>query len=342
MPLTRMRLRTDSNFGFAESPYVPEQCARLQLRTESALGMPASPYIHSQWAGAALGAGMPGGGYGTHLVAPPAMLVVNSPVAPATLRPTLTEPAPGCPPLEVCLAAALSPLVQQIRLDSLVAAPSHWPAGASLLQAPAYVAAPYAQPVPAVTLQSLVYGGGGSASAPPRHVAAAPSAAPRVAAQGRVAQPVVLAAPNAGRTTAMLRNLPDGFTRNALLHLLDTEGFAGKYDFAYLPVDFHTLQGLKHAFVNMTSPAEADRLRSHLEGFTNWSLPSDSACAVAWNDRQQGLPALVERYRNSPVMHDTVPDECKPVIVVGGRRAMFPPPTQKIKAPKILKGKGYA
>jgi len=141
------------------------------------------------------------------------------------------------------------------------------------------------------------------------------------------------------RTTVMLRNLPDGFTRDALLHLLDSEGFSGKYDFAYLPVDFDTLSGLNHAFVNLISPAEAERLREHLEGFSGWAAKSDNLCAVAWNDRQQGLPALVERYRNSPVMHETVPDECKPVIILSGRRAQFPPPSQKIKAPKILKGK---
>jgi len=141
------------------------------------------------------------------------------------------------------------------------------------------------------------------------------------------------------RTTVMLRNLPDGFTREGLLHLLDSEGFAGKYDFAYLPVDFDTLTGLNHAFVNLVSPAEAERLREHLEGFSGWAVQSDNVCSVAWNDRQQGLPALVERYRNSPVMHETVPDACKPVIILSGRRAQFPPPTQKIKAPKILKGK---
>jgi len=148
------------------------------------------------------------------------------------------------------------------------------------------------------------------------------------------------AAPERHRTTVMLRDLPDGFTRAALLRLLDSQGFQGKYDFAYLPVDFDTLQGLKHAFVNLVTSEDADALRERLEGFSCWEVPSESACRVAWNDRQQGLMALVERYRNSPVMHENVPDEAKPVIVIGGRRAQFPPPTQKIKAPKILKGRG--
>lgn len=140
------------------------------------------------------------------------------------------------------------------------------------------------------------------------------------------------------RTTVMLRNLPDGFTREMLLSLLDSEGFEGCYDFAYLPVDFGTLRSLRHAFVNLLSPEDAERLRQHLDGFKHWKPPCDSVLSVAWNDKQQGLNVLVERYRNSPVMHEAVPDECKPLILEKGRRSHFPPATQKIKPPKSLKG----
>lgn len=140
-------------------------------------------------------------------------------------------------------------------------------------------------------------------------------------------------------TTIMLRNLPIGFTRHALLDLLDSQGFAGRYDFAYQPVNFDTLAGLSHAFVNMVSPMGAEQIREYFDGFSAWDVPSDNVCRVVWNDKQQGLGALVERYRNSPVMHDSVPDECKPVIILGGRRKQFPLPTQKIKAPRIFKNK---
>merc|ERR1740123_2226645 len=40
------------------------------------------------------------------------------------------------------------------------------------------------------------------------------------------------------RTTVMLRNLPNDYTRDMLLALLDKEGFQGKYNFVYLPMDF--------------------------------------------------------------------------------------------------------
>ena len=39
-------------------------------------------------------------------------------------------------------------------------------------------------------------------------------------------------------TTVMLRNLPNDYTREMLLALLDTQGFANSYDFVYMPIDF--------------------------------------------------------------------------------------------------------
>merc|ERR1711860_210318 len=103
------------------------------------------------------------------------------------------------------------------------------------------------------------------------------------------------------RTSVMLRNLPRGYTLRMLLDLLDSRGFAGCYDFAYLPVNFETMSCLSHAFVNMVSPRDAERLRE-LEG-VSWAFASENVCQVVWNDKNQGLAALVARYRNSPVMH---------------------------------------
>lgn len=378
----RARLRTDSNLGLAESPYLPEQ--RPRLRTESGYGMPASPYIFSQWGlppGTAPGltAGIPVDGYGSYgsygsydspyMVPPSHGMHLGHPPAVAALPPDFSMLAYD----HVAMAAAMTAAAalhapphgtlpppgthtQRIRLNSLLGSPPATSTSAPMSGYPYGGMAPPQQPptraapgmaarqrpqqqAPRQQLQHqhLSYGGSaasaGYAAPSERRGSAANKAAVRAAAAASAN------VPDSGKTTVMLRNLPEGFSRDALLQLLDSEGFNGRYDFAYLPVDFDTLQGLRHAFVNMVSPAEAAQIRSHLEGFTKWDRLSDSVCSVAWNDRQQGLPSLVDRYRNSPVMHETVPDECKPIILASGRRAPFPPPTQKIKAPKILKGK---
>merc|ERR1739848_936854 len=119
-----------------------------------------------------------------------------------------------------------------------------------------------------------------------------------------------------------------------LQSLLDSQGFAGSYDFLYLPVNFDTMTALTHAFVNMTSAEEAVRVQDHFEGFSAWPVPSGAVCQVVWNDKHQGFDDLVDRYRNSPVMHDSIPDEYKPILLSGGVRTEFPPPTQRINAPK--------
>merc|ERR1712066_571567 len=41
----------------------------------------------------------------------------------------------------------------------------------------------------------------------------------------------------------------------------------------------------------------------------------------------------VERYRNSPVMHESIPDEGKPIVLNAGVRMPFPLPTTPLLSP---------
>lgn len=137
------------------------------------------------------------------------------------------------------------------------------------------------------------------------------------------------------RSTVMLRDLPEAYSRSRLLKLLEAQGFFGRFDFIYLPVDFKHQKNLGYALINLVSPAEALRLTSHFEGFSTWDMPSDRVCTVGWCSPQQGLEAHVERYRNSPVMHESVPEEWRPMLLSHGVPVPFPKPTIKIKAPKV-------
>jgi hypothetical protein len=42
----------------------------------------------------------------------------------------------------------------------------------------------------------------------------------------------------------------------------------------------------------------------------------------------------VERLRNSPVMHERVPEVYKPALFVNGLAVSFPAPTRRIRAPR--------
>jgi len=187
--------------------------------------------------------------------------------------------------------------------------------------------------------ESLAYGERLSFAAP--HVSVTETMAVRRAAPPGVFITPSRASPSTvcseGRTTVMLRNLPQAFSREDLLRLLDSKGFECRYDFVYVPLDFDKLANLGHAFVNMVTLADVERLWAEFDGFSEWPVPHDSKCSLAWNDKQQGLHAMMDRYRNSPVMHKTVPDQCKPLVFNAGVAVAFPSPTQAIKAPKFRK-----
>jgi len=136
-------------------------------------------------------------------------------------------------------------------------------------------------------------------------------------------------------TSVMLRNLPNDYNRTMLLQLLDHKGFAGRYDFAYVPTDFARQAGLGYAFVNLLSAADAQLIRQRLEGFRGWEVPSSKTCTVGWSDACQGLEANIERYRNSPIMHESMPDESKPAVFKDGVRAEFPQPTKRLRKPDL-------
>jgi len=137
-----------------------------------------------------------------------------------------------------------------------------------------------------------------------------------------------------GRTTVMLRNLPNNYTRDMVMSLLDKEGFQGKFDFFYLPIDFRSKAGLGYAFVNIADPSLVEQFWNTFDEYSNWVLPSAKVCHMSWSGPHQGQRSHVERYRNSPIMHRSVPDEFKPVVLKDGVRIAFPPASRKVKAPR--------
>lgn len=140
---------------------------------------------------------------------------------------------------------------------------------------------------------------------------------------------------SSAKTTVMLKNMPNNQTRKMLLELLDREGFRLRYDFVYLPYDFKTGATLGYAFVNFVTGDDALQAFEKFEGYCKWTVPSRKVCGVGWSEPHQGLEAHIERYRDSPVMHHDVPEKFKPLILKNGAPVPFPPPTKKLRAPRI-------
>jgi len=139
------------------------------------------------------------------------------------------------------------------------------------------------------------------------------------------------------RTTMMIRNLPSAYNRDTILWLLEEKGFNGGYDLIYVPIDFETRACVGYGFVNFVNSAWALQFQACFQGFRNWGVQSEKTCDVAWSDSNQGFAEHVDKYRNSPVMHPSVPDEFRPVIFAFGLPVPFPPPTKRLHAPRLRK-----
>jgi hypothetical protein len=136
------------------------------------------------------------------------------------------------------------------------------------------------------------------------------------------------------RTTVMMRNIPNNASRKQLIGLLDAEGYQGRYNLIDLPIDLRNKVGLGYAFINFVTNEDAQAFSLHFQGFKSWGMQSEKVAAVTWSDAMQGLDEHVERYRDCPVMHESIPDEFKPLLFKDGVRVPFPKPTKKIQAPR--------
>lgn len=137
------------------------------------------------------------------------------------------------------------------------------------------------------------------------------------------------------RTTVMLRNLPRDYSRDMICDLLNNQGFNGKYDFVYMPIDFVRKASLGYAFVNLVSTEVVTEFWKAFDGFKDWNITSPKVCRVSWSNPHQGLEDHVNRYKNSPLMHENVPDECRPILLESGIRIDFPPATKSLRAPRL-------
>merc|ERR1719159_195511 len=133
----------------------------------------------------------------------------------------------------------------------------------------------------------------------------------------------------------MMQNIPNNLTRSQLLKLIDDSGFQGQYDLFYLPMDLKNKASLGYAFVNFERHDVALGFFEQFNGFSSWNVQSKKVCEVTWSKGMQGLEEHVEKYRNSPFMHESVPDEFRPVLLKNGARVPFPTPTKNLKAPRI-------
>jgi len=142
---------------------------------------------------------------------------------------------------------------------------------------------------------------------------------------------------NHAPTTLILDNLPRSLMQVQLLAILDGNGFSGLYDFCFLPINLRNGKNDGHAIVNFTRHSYGSSFAACVQGFQNWDTEHDEnrPCEVRWSLPLQGLFEHVQKYRNHPCMHESVPEAFRPMIFDCGWNVPFPYPTQPIRAPRM-------
>lgn len=101
------------------------------------------------------------------------------------------------------------------------------------------------------------------------------------------------------RTSLMVRNIPNKYTRSMLLEEFDGAGHGPtKMDFFYLPIDFKNRCNRGYAFVNFVDCADVAPFVEEYNS-TRWrNFNSEKVCEVTYA-RIQGKAAMIRRFENS-------------------------------------------
>lgn len=113
----------------------------------------------------------------------------------------------------------------------------------------------------------------------------------------------------------MLRNLPNKFMQEDLLEEVDQAGFAGQYDFFYMPMDIQNNANVGYAFINFFLPQDFERFRSFFEGHQFKRAGSRKVASVS-PAIVQGLKANVQNLMKKRVTQG----QYRPLVLRHGRR----------------------
>lgn len=100
--------------------------------------------------------------------------------------------------------------------------------------------------------------------------------------------------------TLMMGNLSSKYTQQILLEEIDAHGFAGTYDFFYLPIDAATKTNRAYAFINLVDGDSAKRFQEFFHG-RMMRLLNSGKCTTVKVAALQGFEANHGHFANSRV-----------------------------------------
>eukprot|EP00928_Gymnodinium_smaydae_P020036 TRINITY_DN17732_c0_g2_i4.p1 TRINITY_DN17732_c0_g2~~TRINITY_DN17732_c0_g2_i4.p1 ORF type:complete len:191 (-),score=21.94 TRINITY_DN17732_c0_g2_i4:481-1053(-) len=102
-----------------------------------------------------------------------------------------------------------------------------------------------------------------------------------------------------GLTTVMVRGVCTQLSQQLFKYFIDEDGFAGQYDFLYVPVREKGNRNTAQAFVNFVSPEHAQAFFDRYNG-QNAKFASDEKRLSVLPAKRQGYEANLNHFREKP------------------------------------------
>uniref|UniRef100_K3X4L6 Mei2-like C-terminal RNA recognition motif domain-containing protein n=1 Tax=Globisporangium ultimum (strain ATCC 200006 / CBS 805.95 / DAOM BR144) TaxID=431595 RepID=K3X4L6_GLOUD len=139
------------------------------------------------------------------------------------------------------------------------------------------------------------------------------------------------------RTTLMIRNIPNKYTQQMLLHEINVH-HRGQYDFFYLPIDFKNKCNMGYAFINFMDAASIVPFYQEFDSQKWTNFNSEKVCAISYA-RLQGKQAMITRFQNSSLLEKH--ESYRPLVFVSsgmnrGKPEPFPASKQQPSHKKQL------
>merc|ERR1719201_1340976 len=131
-------------------------------------------------------------------------------------------------------------------------------------------------------------------------------------------------------TTMMLRNIPNKYAQHTLLQEINSLGFAGTYNFFYLPMDVQNRSNVGYAFINFEMSEDALRFRRVFaeHRFQRFHSRKIGSVCVA---HVQGLEENLRHFENRAVTQARN-DQYRPIVLKGNQRVYFEDALKEAKA----------
>ena len=117
---------------------------------------------------------------------------------------------------------------------------------------------------------------------------------------------------------------PRNVDRAMLMEFLERQGLLFQIDCLYLPIQIRNNMNNTYAILGFTSPVVARKCMD-MSGVVSWGTDAAHVVAVEPAIKFSDCESFIARFRNSPMMHNLVPDEFKPILLRDGVRIPFPP-----------------